>query len=90
MADQPTKFVKYETQDHSSDSKNPLNLNEPILASFKERIPPADQLKKMRFTIYQQEKKSEFQTKNRRVIKSNRKNVSYAASNFENKVAEKD
>ena len=43
MADQPshapTKFVKYETQEATKD--NALNLNEPILASFKGRIPPS-------------------------------------------------
>ena len=88
MADQPTKFVKYDTQD--TKESNALNLNEPILASFQERIPPADSLKKMRFTIYQQDLKSEFQSKNRRVIKSSRKNVNYTASNFANKVADKD
>ena len=67
-----------------------LQYNDSMVATFRERIPPADQLKKMRFTIYQQDLKSEFQSKNKRVIKSSRKNVNYTASNFAHNVAEKD
>jgi hypothetical protein len=36
----------------------------------------------MKFSIFQQEKKSQYQTKNRRVIKSERKNIKYTAENF--------
>jgi hypothetical protein len=57
-------------------------LAEPILASFPDNMPQGDQLKKMKFSIYQQEKKSQFQTKNKRVIKSQRKNIKYTAENF--------
>ena len=73
----PTKFVLYST---TPDSEKVLA--EPILASFPENMPKADTLKQMKFSIFQQEKKSQYQTKNRRVIKSERKNVKYTAENF--------
>ena len=77
MSDQATKFVVYDTTPDSEKI-----LAEPILASFPENIPKNEQLKKMKFNIYQQEKKSQYQTKNRRVIKSHRKNIKYTAENF--------
>jgi hypothetical protein len=73
----PTKFVVYDTK-----AEDENMLTEPILASFPEKMPAADQLRKMKFNIFQQEKKSEFQTKNRRVIKAERKNIKYTAENF--------
>ena len=77
MSDQATKFVVYDTTPDSEKI-----LAEPILASFPENIPQSHTLKKMKFSIFQQEKKSQYQTKNRRVIKSQRKNIKYTAENF--------
>ena len=44
----------------------------------------------MQFQIYQQEKTQKYQKKNKRVIKANRKNVAYTATNFAQNVNERE
>lgn len=77
-----SNFVIYDTkQDNEAATAN--LLAEPILVSFPDNIPTEENLQKMKFSIYQQQKNGKQNTnKNKRVIKSERKNIEYRANNF--------
>ena len=70
--------------------KNDYGLREPILATFPCNMPQGKDLSKMNFQIYQQERTQDYQKKVKRVIKAERKNVVYTASNFTQNVNERD
>ena len=64
-------------------------LREPILATFPTKVMAPSDIDQMKFTIKEQRKQDDANmfsfsglTRNKRVIKSNYKNVNYTATNF--------
>ena len=82
-----SNFVIYDTK---QDSEANNLLAEPILVSFPGNIPTQENLQRMKFSIHQQSKNGKSNAnKNKRVIKSERKNIEYTATNFSKGVTER-
>lgn len=83
-------YQLYATKPETEASTDPDKLHaltEPILASFPERMPAPKELRKMKFTISEQDQSKK--TMKKRVIKSHYKNVKYLAKNFGSEVSDR-
>jgi hypothetical protein len=84
-----SNFVVYDTKQDNEGASTAHLLAEPVLVSFPANIPTEDNMQKMKFNIYQLPKNGKPNTnKNKRVVKSERKNIEYTANNFSKGVAE--
>ena len=85
-----SNFVIYDTKQENEAASTANLLAEPILVSFPGNTPTAENLQRMKFNIYQRQKNGKPNAnKNKRVIKSERKNIEYTANNFSEGVTER-
>lgn len=93
-----SKYIVYNTknmkegetpQGQSEEESLYPQLHGAILATFPENQPSSAELEEMNFVIHEQDKKFQYQTRNKRVIKCQRKGIKYVATNFQQNVSDR-